>query len=66
MNAASRAVEAIVGANGLNCLINNAAIGMSSDLDSVTRDVMMKTYESNTVSPLFVTKVLQDAIFSSY
>lgn len=58
VNAASQAVEAIVGANGLNCLINNAAIGLSSDLDSVTRDVMMKTYESNTVSPLFVTKAL--------
>ncbi|XP_051548955.1 C-factor-like [Myxocyprinus asiaticus] len=53
---AAKDVDSVVGANGLNCLINNAAINISSDLNTVTRDVVMKTFESNTVAPLFVTK----------
>ncbi|KAF4094937.1 C-signal [Onychostoma macrolepis] len=56
VNAAAQSVESFVGADGLNCLINNAAINIPSELDTVTRDAMMKTYESNTVAPLFVTK----------
>ncbi|XP_051545676.1 C-factor [Myxocyprinus asiaticus] len=56
VDAAAQTVEFIVGADGLNCLINNAAVNISSDLNTVTRDVMMKTFESNTVAPLFVTK----------
>lgn len=56
VDAAAQSVESIVGADGLNCLINNAAINIASELDTVTRDAMMKTYESNTVAPLFVTK----------
>ncbi len=62
VDAAAQSVESIVGADGLNCLINNAAINIASELDTVTRDAMMKTYESNTVAPLFVTKVIWPAI----
>ncbi|XP_055048257.2 C-signal [Misgurnus anguillicaudatus] len=56
VNDAVQAVKSIVGADGLNCLINNAAINIHCYLDTVTRDAMMKTYETNTVAPLFVTK----------
>lgn len=56
VDAAAQSAESIVGTDGLNCLINNAAINIASELDTVTRDAMMKTYESNTVAPLFVTK----------
>lgn len=59
MNDAVQKVESIVGADGLSCLINNAAINIPCDLNTVTRDAMMKIYESNTVAPLFVTKVCQ-------
>lgn len=50
-------VQSIVGNQGLNCLINNAAIGISANLDSVTPEAMMKTFQVNSVAPLFVTKV---------
>lgn len=58
VDGAVQAVESLVGADGLNCLINNAAINITSELNTVTRDAMMKTFESNTVAPLFVTKVI--------
>ncbi|TRY87996.1 hypothetical protein DNTS_007023 [Danionella cerebrum] len=56
LDAATQAVESILGADGLNCLINNAAINITADVNAITREIMMKTYESNTVAPLFVTK----------
>uniref|UniRef100_A0A3B3RH53 Zgc:110339 n=1 Tax=Paramormyrops kingsleyae TaxID=1676925 RepID=A0A3B3RH53_9TELE len=56
IDAAVEKVSPLVGAEGLNCLINNAAIGGSINLETVTAEDLLKTYESNTVAPLMVTK----------
>ncbi|XP_066557105.1 C-signal [Amia ocellicauda] len=53
---ATREVEALLGDEGLNCLINNAAINLNDTLEETTAEAMMKTYETNTVSPLMITK----------
>uniref|UniRef100_A0A8C4ER79 C-factor n=1 Tax=Dicentrarchus labrax TaxID=13489 RepID=A0A8C4ER79_DICLA len=42
-----------------HCLINNAAAGLSMDINTVTPEATMKTFKVNTVAPLFITKVAQ-------
>lgn len=56
IDTAIQEVTSLVGNEGLNCLINNAAINISSDLGRVSASDMMKNFESNAVSPLMVTK----------
>ncbi|CAG2178992.1 unnamed protein product, partial [Oppiella nova] len=51
-------VEAIVGDQGLDTLINNAGIALRDGLDSVTAEVMLKNFEVNSVAPLMLTKAL--------
>ncbi|XP_072464598.1 C-signal-like [Notamacropus eugenii] len=48
--------EALVGEQGLNCLINNAGINRLATLDSVTAQDMRTIYETNTVAQLMVSK----------
>ncbi|PWA19939.1 hypothetical protein CCH79_00016584, partial [Gambusia affinis] len=56
ISSASEQVRSIVGNSGLNCLINNAAIGFSTNISTVTPEAMMTMFQVNTVAPLFVTK----------
>ncbi|XP_061077910.1 C-signal-like [Conger conger] len=56
IDTAVQEVTSLVGNEGLNCLINNAAINITGELETVTADNMMKVFESNAVSPLMVTK----------
>ncbi|CAG2178921.1 unnamed protein product [Oppiella nova] len=51
-------VEAIVGDQGIDTLINNAGIAIKKLLDSVTAEDMLKNFEVNSVAPLMLTKAL--------
>ncbi|XP_027711136.1 uncharacterized protein LOC114038167 [Vombatus ursinus] len=53
---ATQETEALVGEQGLNCLINNAGINRVATLDSVTAQDMLDLYETNTVAQLMVSK----------
>ena len=47
----------IVGEEGLNLLINNAAISDVSPMDKVTKEGMISSFEANTIAPLFIARV---------
>ncbi|KAM4554204.1 C-signal isoform 1-T2 [Fundulus diaphanus] len=49
-------VGQLVEQEGLNCLINNAGINVVADFHSVTAEMMMKNFHTNTVAPLMITK----------
>ena len=51
-------VEAIVGDQGLDTVINNAGIIIVKSLDSVTAEDMLKNFEVNSVAPLMLIKAL--------
>ncbi|KAK2841780.1 hypothetical protein Q5P01_011980 [Channa striata] len=56
INVAQEKVRSIVGEKGLNCLINNAGVEHSMDIHTITPEAMMKHFQVNAVSPLFITK----------
>ncbi|KAF7649634.1 hypothetical protein LDENG_00138480, partial [Lucifuga dentata] len=49
-------VGQLVQEEGLNCLINNAGINVMADFQTVTADMMMENFHTNTVAPLMITK----------
>ncbi|XP_062856362.1 C-signal-like [Trichomycterus rosablanca] len=56
IEAAVKEVASIVGPAGLTCLINNAGMAIHDDINTVTRDNMLTTFQCNAVAPLFITK----------
>nr|XP_014345394.1 PREDICTED: retinol dehydrogenase 8-like [Latimeria chalumnae] len=60
---AVKEVEALVGSNGLNCLLNNAGEMIFANLETVTAEAMMRMYETNTVAHLMVSKVSWEGPF---
>ncbi|KAM6946302.1 C-signal-like [Aplochiton taeniatus] len=54
---AAQEVEALVQEEGLSCLINNAGINMVADFKTVTADMMLENFHTNSVAPLMITKV---------
>ncbi|XP_035766458.1 uncharacterized oxidoreductase C24B10.20 [Neolamprologus brichardi] len=49
-------VSKLVQEEGLNCLINNAGIKVEADFHSVTAEMMIENFHTNTVAPLMITK----------
>jgi len=57
---AKTVVESVVEGEGLNLLINNAAISKKRGFFDVTKEVMLEIFEVNTVGPLLVSQVQND------
>ncbi|XP_077372584.1 C-signal [Festucalex cinctus] len=49
-------VGQLVQEEGLNCLINNAAINVEANFHTVTPETMIKNYHTNAVAPLMITQ----------
>ncbi|KAM3870258.1 C-signal [Diretmus argenteus] len=49
-------VGQLVQDKGLNCLINNAGINVVADFQTVTAEMMMENFRTNSVAPLMITK----------
>lgn len=61
ISAAVQAVSKLIGAGGLNLLINNAAINQPASpapLSATRKNDMMDVYETNVVGPFLIAKVL--------
>lgn len=57
IESAKSSVETKVESDGLNLLINNAAIVDRASFQDVTREAMRKCYEINAIGPLMVAQV---------
>lgn len=51
-------VGKLVQEEGLNCLINNAAIHLPATFPNVTAEKLMETLRTNTVAPLMISQVI--------
>ncbi|XP_078277260.1 C-signal-like [Rhinoraja longicauda] len=51
-------IQKVLKDNGLNLLINNAGVNFGGDLNEITPEIMMKTYSTNVIAPVMVTKAL--------
>ncbi|XP_015787491.1 uncharacterized protein LOC107364485 isoform X2 [Tetranychus urticae] len=58
-------VEKIVGSSGLDILINNAGIAITTHLDEVTPEDFMKNFEVNTIGPYMLARKLTPLIKAS-
>lgn len=59
-------IDAIVKDEGLNVILNNAGISPKSTRLPFTKETdLMKTFETNSVAPVMLTKVRLDLIFIS-
>lgn len=55
---AAQDVDVLVQEEGLNCLINNAGINVVANFETVTAEMMLENFHTNSVAPLMITKAL--------
>ncbi|XP_029909919.1 uncharacterized protein LOC115360883 isoform X2 [Myripristis murdjan] len=53
---AAEEVGQLLQEEGLNCLINNAGINVVADFQTVTAEMMVENFRTNSVAPLMITK----------